>query len=233
MARKRLAKNSFHLRSLIKIKAFLIIISGFVMFISFQNFTEISIEELRPGFQAAHATSPDNGTGDIRLLAPYRAQAPNDVLIATPQSGADINSLSQDWATRQTRIITGGADERFMNDLNKRLNRILKSSGDDAPDAIDTGDGVNVSTTKSRGPASLGKPDPENDLYGLMPKSVRLMSLNRMQIGLANNKTQISWSVQGQSMQWDLTHPIAKNFDISLHHDTSCSKSSLLLNYNW
>jgi hypothetical protein len=234
------------------------------LFLLFQNFNTVPLSALKPDFAQALArpVSPTDGSGDIRKIAPQRQDLEDKPTIATPQSGNDMNSIGQDWLTRQSHLITGGAEERFLRDLNKKLEHLVKPNTDDENSSLEETEKLESANARavlgetdgkdepqnpqktlgkakgSRGPASVPQiamqkpPQSDTGFSGLRPTSVRVMSINRVRIGLAN-KTQVTCSFSGDSMQWDLTHPVTKTFDVNLRHETAQSKSTLQLNYSW
>jgi hypothetical protein len=209
-----------------RLKTFGMIVAGTCLIVMFQNFNTIPLESLRPSFPAAHASSPNDGSADIRDLAPYRAPASEGPMFVAPQGGSDVNAISQDWLSREAHLLTGGADERFLVDLNKSLNRMISSDeSDDSP--------VKPAGAASR--SSLDNSPDKNEpsiLDGMAPRSLRLMSANRFQIGFVN-RTELSCAVQGDGVQLNLTRPISDTFDFNLRHETSGSKSTFSFNYRW
>lgn len=208
-----------------------------VIILLFQNFNDIPLSKLKPEFAAALARpeSPTDGSADMRKLAPSR---PHDAteekrVIAAPQTGSNLEAVSQDWMMRQTNLITGGAEQRFLNDVNKRLNRIVTKKDPTEADATAAADDKATNKKGSRGPASIGPAQIADEKpAGFKPTSLRVMSINRVQLGLANN-TQFSCSFEGSNLRWDVSHPLGKTFDVNVRHETAESKSSLHLNYNW
>jgi hypothetical protein len=224
---------------------------GLGVFVLFQNFTTLPLSALKPDFAQALArpVSPTDGTGDIRRLAPPRVQQEEKPSIASPQSGTDLNSISQDWLTRQSHLITGGAEERLLQDINKKLERLVTPSKTDeqnetladdanAPTSEKSDEPAHASSKGNRGPASVPRivmekaRQSDTGISGMRLTSVRVMSINRVQVGLAN-KTQLSCSFSGDSMQWNVSRPVSKDFDLNLRHETGQAKSSVQLNYSW
>lgn len=226
-------------------------IAAFLL-IMFQNFQPIPIERLKPDFAWAHAVSPTDGSADIRQLAPARTEPREDRMIAAPQSGSDMNSISQDWMSRQAHLITGGAEERLLADFNKKMNRMFKfeevegedypesgydsgnDSGDDGASNQDGGEHAKA-TIKSGGgrkPASIANANRESDYGGFRPTSMQLTAVNRLQLSL-RNRTRVSCQIQSSGLRWDISRPLSERFDLSIGHETSEAKSTLRLNYNW
>lgn len=209
-----------------KIKIASIIAVLFLSFVGiFQNFESIPLEKLKPSFYAMQMRLPSSidGTSDIRRIAPTRAEAPADPVIAVPESGGDLGTVSQDWMMRQSHLITGRAEERILANLNKKLNRFMKAEA------------VSTDADSSGTAAALdGQPGgiEENEGSGFRPTSLQIMSANRVQVGL-RNKTKLSCSFEGDNMRWDLSRPINHRFDVNLQHETARAKSVLQFNYSW
>lgn len=224
-----------------KLKVSAIVVSSLFVFLFFQNFTSIPLDRLKPQFAQALArpASPTDGTADIRKLAPpkplYRAD--ENPSIASPQSGHDLNSISQDWMTRQTHLITGGAEQRLLDDINKRMTRMITAEDEEPTEAPgpDVAKRDTVAKSKGgRGPASVPAQAAEEPRVNspFKPTSLRLMSINRLQLGLASN-TKVSCSFQGSTMRVDVSHPVSNTFDVNIRHETDKAKSSVFLNYSW
>jgi hypothetical protein len=196
----------------------LVCTTGSCTFVLFQNFTAIPNSRLSPHLISAEARedSAREGSVDIRDLAPSRPSGMDTSLIATPQAGNDLGSVSQDWMTRQAHLLTGGADEKILADFNKSVSNMMKT---------DTADGTD---TSGRGPASKQ----DDDSWGIQPTSMKLTALNRVEFGLAN-EVKIACTYQGSSVRVDLSKAISKSMDINLQHDTNQNTSSMHLKYNW
>ena len=192
--------------------------TGSASFIFFQNFTSIPLSNLRPHLLSAQAkaSAAEDGSADIRDLAPNKPSGMDAPTIASPQSGNDLNSIGQDWITRQAHLITGGADEKILADINKRMSNMMKSD-------------VENGTDTSRGPASV---EAKDDWGGMQPTSMRLTAINRVEFGLAN-EIKIACTYQGSSVRVDLSRSISKRMDVNLQHDTGANSSTLHLKYNW
>lgn len=214
-----------------RVQKTLVLLAFFLFFATFQNFNSLPISELRPTGSLAYARNfavqPDKEQ-DLRKIAPSRpAYMDQDhSYIASPHSGKDLNSVSQDWMKRQAFIITGGAEERFLVDVNKRINRFFQFKPEDSSD--DTGD-----IPSSSAPNSGEKPAPRaSSLRFPKPTSMRFTTINRLQLDFGSSSS-LSCSFLGDNLQWDFNRPLSNRFDVGLRHESTNSKSSVLLNYSW
>ncbi len=199
-------------------------------FCFFQNFNTLPIAKLKPQFVSAQARAMamTDERADMRHLAPDRPSDFDKSGVAQPQSGSDLNSISQDWVTRQTHLITGGAEQRFLEDVNKRMTRMLKweeIEGEPYPEAEQP-------SGSGRGPASVPNDDNEDEYYGMKPTSLRMLAINRVQVGFSNN-TKVSCSIEGPDVKWDLSRSLNKNFDVNVRHEPANNKNTVHLNYSW
>ncbi len=198
-----------------------ITILGFALtlILGFQNFTSIPLERLKlaklqPDLLVAYAE--DN---DIRRLAPSRPrnfEKSEQPKLAAPKSGHDLGSISQDWMTRQTHLLTGGADQRFLDDVNKKLHRALKRE-------------KQIPQDSGKDPG-LNQPRAEDEEPSLIAPSVKFTSLYRVEFGFSN-QANVSCSVEGSNLRWDLSRPLSERIDFNLRHETS--GNSVRLHYNW
>lgn len=223
----------------------LLAIMGFLLFM-FQNFQPIPLKNLVPQLStaSARAVSPTDGSADMRKIAPSRPDVvPEEPkVIAQPQSGHDLGSVSQDWLMRQSHVITGGADEKILADVNRRMNRVFKK--DDSESSFDSSsvspENINMNQPNGNAaqlPAHTSKRKPasvkgEDDYFGMRPTSMNLVAVNQLQVGL-QNKTKLSCAFEGSNVRWNVSRPINKTFDVNLQHESTKSKSMLNLNYSW
>lgn len=210
-------------------------LSAFLL-IMFQNFQLIPMERLKPDMAYAHEVSPTDGTGDIRRLAPVRPNIQEQPVIAAPQAGSDLGSISQDWATRQAHLITGGAEERILADFNKKMNRFFKFEpveGEPYPDSGYDSSGSDDEGSGSSGGGGGRRPASDDEASsGFSPTSMQLVAVNRVQLAL-KNRMKLSCSVQGGSLRWDVSRPISNRLDLNFRHESSDARSTLNLNYSW
>lgn len=190
-----------------KLTRFLWITLGSLCFLFFQNFENIPLDRLKPNFKPS-AKAFENEL-DIREIAPSPESSPSGLQLASPTSGTDLESISVNWAQKQTQILTGGAEQRLIDQLNKNL------------------------LFNDRRPASTDSEiDPEDDKTSPAKSFLKLKAINRLEIHLAN-QTKIDCSVDGEKLNLDLHSPSQKNINFSLSHESSSSKSSVLLHYDW
>jgi hypothetical protein len=165
------------------------------------------------------------GGFDIRERAPFRALQVEKPTLAVPESGSDLSSIGQDWLTRQSKLITGGAEERLLADLNREVNyrwgQLLET--DSAPARVNE-------APATRGPASLPLAPTEPSRLGIT--SVRILSLNKVQVGL-RNKTQVTCAIEGRDLQVHVTKSLGRDLDLDVHHETARAKSVVQLRYSW
>lgn len=195
-----------------KLTRFFWITAGSLCFLFFQNFENIPLEKLKPRFEPKSKTF--NSEVDIREIAPPLESAPHGLNLASPTSGTDLGSISADWAQKQTQMLTGGVEERLIDQLNKTLPFIdRKPASAQSETNSDYDDTTYDDTTQAK-------------------SFLRVKAINRLEIQLARD-TQIDCSVDGSQLKLDLRSPSQKNINLSLSHESSSSKSSVLLKYDW
>ena len=202
---------------------------GLLTVAGFQNFSVIPIENLKlarlaPTASIALASASSGNATDIRAWAPNRPsgfsseQESDKQTLAIPQSGNTLESVGQDWALRQTHLITDGADERFLNDVNQKVKHLFDSEGDREP----------ASEASTAATAALEPSAEEPSAFS----ALRFSALNRVEMR-APGQTNLSCSVAGANLLVNLSKPISDRMDVSLQHQTSSGASTLRLHYNW
>jgi hypothetical protein len=197
----------------------------------FQNFTHLDLAHLKPLYVPpyARAQAAANGTSDIRDLAPARELKPGRNSLAVPQSGSDLGSVGQDWMRRQADLMTGGAEQRLLGTINRKVNRLLKFEeveGEPWPEPGDDGTGSPLQ------PSDPTEAEDGNEFFGFKPRSVRMATANRLEVGL-HNRSNVSCEVRGSAIQLDVSRPLGRNLDVNLRHDSSGNANTLRLHYNW
>lgn len=208
-----------------RLKPFAVIGISLIAIMAFQNFTSIPLEKLSPGSRVAKSMNPHDGSADIRDLAPNRPDNFGDrPWMASPQAGHDLNSISQDWMSRQANLITGGAEQELLASLNRKIERSWKFEpieGEPWPDSADDDQG-----------SADGKNGEKEESSRVKPKSIKLTGLNRLQMEFTN-RTNLSCAMNGGSLQIDVSHPIGQSLDLNIRHESTAAKSSVMLNYSW
>ena len=125
-------------------------------------------------------------------------------------------------------MLTGGADERLLADVNKKMNRMFRFEPLEDSIAPDDEDAAPAGENSVRKPASAD----DDDSYGMQPTSLNFVAINHVQVGL-KNKMKLSCAVDGSGTRFNVSRPINKNVDFNIQHETARSKSMLQLNYNW
>jgi hypothetical protein len=162
-----------------------------------------------PLWAQAHTPDPT----DIRTLAPPRPQEATS-MIAQPESGTDLESVSADWARREVHLVSQGADDRFLADANSKLDRFFETA--------DSSEFLN-SSNRDRNPA--------NDENWLRPRTVHMSRLGEIEIGF-NGRAKISCDMAGgNGTEWILSKPVSSDLDLQLHHEAN--SNSLQLRLNW
>lgn len=201
---------------------FTVVVTLLGLFISFQNFTNVPLDVLRPQLSTAQAraVSPTDGRADMRELAPSKPRDEDESVIAVPQSGHDLESIGQDWAARQTNAITGGAEQKILQKMNKKMSSWI---GDD--DTQET-----EANNSARKPASA-KADGTNRTDARQ-RTFYFSRVNKMDMDLALD-THLSCQYLGSSVQWDLSRNVVGDVDLNLRHDSKDATNSIHLKYNW
>ena len=221
------------------------------MVVSFQNFSLVDVKDLRPELTSARAAQVeaglnDSGEQDIREFAPRRPANFGQPTIAMPDSGRDPGTIGLNWLGKQTDLMTDGADQRMLLDMNKQLNRITKFTpvegepwpepGNDDGKVRDPSsvlpniDGTDDGTNDQSADPKLKKSS--QDSFALTPKSVHFSQLNRFEMKFAT-ATQLSCLVGNGGVELDLQRPINPRMDVGLRHQTSTQASTLHMQYNW
>lgn len=163
---------------------------------------------------SARVLTERDGTVDVRDFAPLRSQ-PKQSFIAQPQSGNDLGSIGGDWIMRQTNLITGGAEQKLLEDMNRGLSKGMTRI---------------IASYAPTTPVEVTAPQKQSSAEDLQP--MRFTHVNRMQMDLSLD-TNLSCFWKGDSFEWDLSRRLDRNFDLKLRHQSRDAKSSVLINYDW
>lgn len=203
-------------------------LSLLALFITFQNFSNVPLAVLMPQLSTAQArpVSPTDGNADMRALAPPIPQADDDTVLVTPQAGHDLDSIGQDWMTRQTSALTGGAEQKLLDKMNRKMNRWVNGP-DDAKATRAT------ASTSAPGKARMEAVGVQRDgTLTMRPKNVHFSRVNKMDMDLMGS-THLSCQYKGSSVQWDLSRNVVGDVDVNIRHDSKDAANSIHLQYNW
>lgn len=216
-------------------------VSAACLLISFQNFSDIPLEMLKPNFASARDSAEQEALrgrgGDIRRFAPDKpADYDDTVTLAAPQSGSDLASIGQDWVQRQTRMLTGGAEDRMLMSVNKKMERLFRSedsvspshSGNPIGSEADRNQDLNSKQARTNTPPSN---DPSHAHEPFL-KGLRFNTLTRVEMSLSD-ETHLTCAYEGGGMQVDLAKPLSNSVDINLRHRSNDKSSTVQLNYTW
>lgn len=163
---------------------------------------------------------------DIRRIAPER---PRDFSfresLVTPTSNGDLNSVGQDWMIRQTSVLTEGADQKIVADINRSMGRWLRwedVQGEPWPDPDSSG-GDSDSSSGSEG---------DGGRLFLKPKSMRFAQVNKIVIDWSHDVS-LTCAATGATMLVNITKPIGASTFVDLEHNSSRGTSSFHFNFTW
>ena len=162
----------------------------------------------------ARVLTERDGAVDMRDYAPLRND-PKPSYIAQPRSGNDLSSVSGDWMMRQTHLLTGGAEQKLLEDMNRSLNKGMSRI---------------MASYAPATPVEGAAPQKQSSSEDLQP--MRFTHVNRMQMDFSVN-TNLSCFWKGDSVEWDLSRKLDRGFDVKLRHQSRDAKSSVLINYDW
>lgn len=235
-----------------------IILGGLtVLTLSFQNFSNFTLEDLRPHRNRANAASRGEIFGssddqDIRDFAPQRPSNYGASEIALPDAGKDPSTIGLNWLGKQTHLSTHGGDQRALDEINKRMQRLVKFTpveGEGWPEPGDndanrrnpanqSGDDPNSDGSSSDGDDSSGTPQiPKSiqDMFSsspMSPHSIKFTQLNRFDVAF-NNETHLNCMVGNAGVEVELQKPLTERMNVGLRHQTSGQASTVHLDYNW
>jgi hypothetical protein len=166
---------------------------------------------------------------DIRNMAPARPDSRERDALAMPQSGHDLQSVSKDWLGKQTRLLTGGSEEKIVESMNKKLNQMLQGRAKSADD------GATQKSTKEVTPNKRNAQDEtliNQTLNVLRPSSFRFATPTRFEFDFGG-EGQWSCSHNGAGLEWDYQRAFTKSIDLNFKVKPAAGENSLNLNYSW
>ena len=233
----------------------IILASAAASFLCFQNFEGgVDIRELAPAHPPLTETSfiarPQSGhdlgsvgqdwlarqtkliTGptEERVLAGFN-QALNRMLTPRPEENQPEENQVAERAPASVPVesLVGAGDFAGTE---------LMGSSRAASDALRFAAGVSEGTDSN--PERDGQPGAESGARaeirkttsGLSIAAVRLLAVNKIRVVL-KNATQVTCSLEGGSLQLHLTKPIARNLELSVHHEAARAKSVVQLDWSF
>jgi hypothetical protein len=190
------------------------------------TFADAESAKLSPRLNLRRPTSVTATGVDIRRIAPER---PRDFFfresLVTPTSNGDLNSVGQDWMIRQTSVLTEGADQKLVADINRSMGRWLRwedVQGEPWPDPDSSGEDSGTS----------GGSEGDGGRLFLKPKSMRFAQVNKIVIDWSHDVS-LTCAATGGTMLVNITKPIGASTFVDLEHNSSRGTSSLHFNFTW
>ena len=169
-----------------------------VLFICYQNFSPLSEEDRRTLEMMQ----------ELKEMQKH-SQAPK---IALPRGGRDLASVGSNWAEQQSNLWLDGADQRFLDSVNERIEGWFRS------------DEVKAEELEKEGEGLLS--DPEE------PQKFRFARINSMEYKWDQNSL-LTCSVESDGAHVDYSKSFSRNGHIGIAHKSAENETQLLIKYNW
>jgi hypothetical protein len=145
--------------------------------------------------------------------------------LAVPQSGSDFESVRNNWAERQSKLLLNGYDKKFEDAVNDTLNSYIqkltqREPADESPHNSETAD------KESTAAASGEKPAPKKPIALKFPRP------NMIKYEVSSNS---SFNVIADPGNTRVNYSQAYNDHtrIGIEHKTSSQQTQMFLNYDW
>lgn len=141
-------------------------------------------------------------------------QKPN---LAQPQSGADFNSVRNDWVQRQSQILLNGLDKEIENSLNNTLNSWIE----------------NLNSEKNTTQSSSEQPtDSSSQAVAKNKQNLRFASINALKYDLSTNSSLDFIATPGDS-RLNYSQSFRKNTKFGIEHRAANSQTQMFLKYEY
>lgn len=182
----------------------------FMLLIGYQNFTSIDSEQ----WDSARSIEIINEMNAFRE-ADLNKKAP----LAEPQSGSDLQSITNDWAQRQGQILLNGYDKKLEASLNETLNSWVEDLSSDE-DSEKTASTSAPSTNKDSESSHKSK------------QNLRFASLNTLKYDFSTN-TCLDLTADPGNTRLNLSRSLNQNAKFGIEHRTANSQTQMFLKYDY
>lgn len=144
--------------------------------------------------------------------------------LATPQSGSDLKSVSNDWVERQGSLILNGYDKKIEAKVNDKLNtwvRLLSpKKNDEEPPPPNTG------ANSKESPKTQESPTRENK------QNLRFSRVNSLKYDLGTNSC-LDLTADPGNTRFNFSQALTSNTKLGLEHRTLDNKTQMTFKYEW
>ena len=190
----------------------------FVLLISYQNFSNVPTNE----WDSADTLKIMNE------MSEFEKANPNRPILATPQGGSDLKSVSNDWMERQGSILLNGYDKRMEAALNDTLNSWVQNiSAKDSPSEPKRND--------ASGTVALSEPVPATQTAEASPRTKQnfhFSRVNALKYDLGES-TCLNLVADPGNARLNYSQTISSNTKLGVEHRTSDNKTQMLFKYEW
>lgn len=168
-----------------------------VLFLCYQNFSPLSEEDRRTLEMMQ----------EMKEMQKH-AQAPK---IALPRGGRDLASVGSNWAEQQSNLWLDGADQRFLDSVNERIEGWF---GSDEAKTEEPAEGEGLLTGSEE------------------PQKFRFARINSMEYKW-DQSTLLTCSVESDGAHIDYSQSFSRHGHIGIAHKSAANETQLLIKYNW
>jgi hypothetical protein len=189
-----------------------------MLIISYQNFSSVSPQE----WDSTSTLKVLNEMNEFSRHDPQQKAA-----LATPQSGRDLKSVSNDWMQRQGSIILNGYDKKLESAMNDKLNSWVqeitrKDTEDEAPKDPKTS-AVNDKNSSNAGSSPSTKKTKQNIRFS------RVNSL-KYEVGDASS---FGFTADPGNTHLDFNQSLSSNTKMGVEHRTNDNQTQMFFKYEW
>lgn len=172
-----------------------------VLFVCYQNFSPLSEEDRRT-------------LQTIQEMRELQVLADSDTSkLAVPRKGRDLASVGSNWAEQQSSLWLDGADQRFLDSVNDRIEGWFRS--DETP------------TEKAEESTQAENEETSNE-----PQKFRFARINSMEYKW-DQSSLLTCSLEGSGAHIDYSKSFSRNAHLGIVHKSAENQTQVLLKYNW
>lgn len=181
-----------------------------MLVISYQNFSSVNSTE----WDSANALKI------IHEMQDFKENKAATLPLANPESGNNLQSISQDWAQRQGSLLLNGYDKKLESAMNDKLNSWVQelSEKEDSEDLQNNRDNREASEKNSAPKKSK--------------QTLRFSRVNSLKYDLGSNSC-LDLTADPGSTRLNYSQALSRNARVGVEHRTANSQTQMFLKYEW
>ncbi|MBK9324084.1 MAG: hypothetical protein IPM97_14255 [Bdellovibrionaceae bacterium] len=188
-----------------------------MLIISYQNFSNVSPTD----WDKSQAL---NVIKEMNEFEKNNPEGPKT--LATPQSGNDLESVSNDWLQRQGSLLLNGYDKKLEAKLNDKLNSWVENLTAKDQTEKDIINGAQEQSGVSQKDSKISQPNSKQK------QNLRFSRVNSLNYDLGTNSC-LNLTANPGNTHLNFSQILSSNTKLGLEHHTSNNKTQMIFKYEW